>query len=426
MTKIGDIKSTTKTTKTEQGRVIRTVRDSLIVEMLLSLIMALTILSCVTIVNFYVEIIEVSMFPPFAFLLLAIAHTFLRRIGINNFFLIIISHLMVSGVFFLLIINVPAFEYGNSIANKFYFIVTLIAVTLFSIIYRIKPSFHGSDQELIVFPAFLHVMGYILYAASGRPNFARTILIHALIIAVLFLIMRQLAVFDTRYYHSIHKISKSSSMLQKQNYKTVAGLIAVVAVALGVLAIFPYEFASKYLMILARGILGFFRLFRFLFKESTPEINEETVDPFAELYEQGSGADDPVLEILGRILFVVIVIGLIILALNMIRMIIKTLPKFAKARKLEDNDDKLIDTIEDIRPEKRKFNTRNLDFGTGYERRIRKRFYDKTRRAIRKGLPVSDSSTPGQIENVLAANGDRDISNLKVEYEKVRYGKNDG
>ena len=28
--------------------------------------------------------------------------------------------------------------------------------------------------------------------------------------------------------------------------------------------------------------------------------------------------------------------------------------------------------------------------------------------------------------NVLAANGDRDISNLKVEYEKVRYGKNDG
>jgi hypothetical protein len=75
--------------------------------------------------------------------------------------------------------------------------------------------------------------------------------------------MRQLAVFDTRYYHSIHKISKSSSMLQKQNYKTVAGLIAVVAVALGVLAVFPYEFASKYLMILARGILGFFRLFRF-------------------------------------------------------------------------------------------------------------------------------------------------------------------
>ena len=123
MTKIGDIKSTTKTTKTEQGRVIRTVRDSLIVEILLSLIMALTILSCVTIVNFYVEIIEVSMFPPFAFLLLAIAHTFLRRLGINNFFLIIISHLMVSGVFFLLIINVPAFEYGNSIANKFYFTI---------------------------------------------------------------------------------------------------------------------------------------------------------------------------------------------------------------------------------------------------------------------------------------------------------------
>jgi hypothetical protein len=43
---------------------------------------------------------------------------------------------------------------------------------------------------------------------------------------------------------------------------------------------------------------------------------------------------------------------------------------------------------------------------------------------MKKGLPVSNSSTPGQIENVLLSNGDREISELRREYEKVRYSKN--
>ena len=86
-------------------------------------------------------------------------------------------------------------------------------------------------------------------------------------------------------------------------------------------------------------------------------------------------------------------------------------------------DENLVDTIEDIQPEKRQSFTRSHNFGKGYERRIRKQFYDKTRRAMKKGLPVSNSSTPGQIENVLLAGGDREISELRKEYEKVRYGK---
>ena len=43
--------------------------------------------------------------------------------------------------------------------------------------------------------------------------------------------------------------------------------------------------------------------------------------------------------------------------------------------------------------------------------------------SAQKGLPVYASSTPGEVETVLLANGDKDISALKQEYEKVRYGK---
>ena len=57
----------------------------------------------------------------------------------------------------------------------------------------------------------------------------------------------------------------------------------------------------------------------------------------------------------------------------------------------------IIDIIESIGSMKNKFARKNRDFGSGYERRIRKQFYDKTRNAMKKGLPVGDSSTPGQI-----------------------------
>ena len=87
-------------------------------------------------------------------------------------------------------------------------------------------------------------------------------------------------------------------------------------------------------------------------------------------------------------------------------------------------DDSVIDTIESIGPLKKMFSRKDYDFGSGHERQIRKQFYDKTRNAMKKGLPVGDSSTPGQIEAVLRAYGDEEISSLREEYENVRYGQN--
>ena len=42
---------------------------------------------------------------------------------------------------------------------------------------------------------------------------------------------------------------------------------------------------------------------------------------------------------------------------------------------------------------------------------------------MKKDLPVGNSSTPGQIESVLLKQGDKEISSLRKEYEKVRYGR---
>ena len=112
----------------------------------------------------------------------------------------------------------------------------------------------------------------------------------------------------------------------------------------------------------------------------------------------------------------------IFLIINAIRLLILNAPKFSRNNDVED-DGNLIDTIEDLKPEKKHLITRGQDFGSGYERRIRKQFYNRTRHAMRKGRPISSASTPGQIEKVLLANGDNDITTLRHEYEKVRYGK---
>ena len=105
-----------------------------------------------------------------------------------------------------------------------------------------------------------------------------------------------------------------------------------------------------------------------------------------------------------------------------IRMIIQNAPKYRKFTS-ETEDGIIVDTIEDINPDQKIRKARYHDFGEGHEYRIRKKFYTKPRRAMRDGLPVSSSSTPGQIETALLANGDDEISELRTEYEKVRYSK---
>ena len=420
MTDIRDINSTSHSSKNLQGNTVYTVRDSLVAESLMSIIMGITILSVMLVAKSYVEMIDVGMYPAFVTLIVSVLHTIIRRIRINSQFLIFIMHVAVSFLFFLIVINIPVFQFGNSLSNRIYLAAILTFFTLFSVFYRIRPAFSASDSEMIVFPAIIHVILYLLYAIADKKDYTQTIIIHAIIIAIIFIIMRQIAVFDAKYYHSIHKLSRPTALLKKQNYKTIAGLIVVLAVSLGVLAIFPVEAVSRFLMTGIRAFFGW--LFSLI---SLPETDYEIDlnDPMEEVNNLGpEGEYNPLIDTLGNILAVIILIAVICLILRALLILVRNAPKIGKKKESED-DGNLIDTIEDLKPEKKPFITGSQDFGTGYERRIRKQFYSKTRRAMKKGLPVSAASTPGQIETVLQANGDNDIASLRQEYEKVRYGK---
>ena len=85
-------------------------------------------------------------------------------------------------------------------------------------------------------------------------------------------------------------------------------------------------------------------------------------------------------------------------------------------------DKAITDLVEKIKPEEKERHIRR-DFGKGHEREIRKKFYVKMRRGISDGLPISASSSPGQIRDMLRSGGDHEIDGLTVEYEKVRYDR---
>ena len=423
MTDIRDINSTSHSRSDREGNVVYTVRDSLIAETLFSIIMGITLLSLLMIVKSYVELIDVSMYAAFSTLTVSVLHTFVRRLRINSQFLIFLLHIAVSAAFFFIAVNIPVLQFGSSLANRLYLAAILVAMTLFSIFHRLKPTFTAADSEFIVFPAIIHVIFYILYAVAGRDDFARNLIIHAIIMAILFIITRQIAVFDAKYYHSIHKTNKPSALLKKQNNKTIAGLIIVIAVSLGVLAVIPVETLSK---ILVAGIRAFtLWLFSFITLPET-EYEIDLNDPLEEVNSMGylgpEGEYNPWIDLAGTVLAVICLIVVICLILNALRVLIQNAPKYSGKKETEEEAN-LIDTVEDIKPDVKPLITRGPDFGTGYEKHVRKQFYNRTRRAMKKGLPVSEAFTPGQIRTVLQANGDNDIAPLIEEYEKVRYGK---
>ena len=434
---------------------LRTVQDSFLTELLMSLITALSVLSVMIFVKMYLADIRISFWPPFTLHIVAVIHTFIRRSKINNLILMIVLHLAVSAGFYFAVLNIPVLEFGRIAPNKNYLFMALAILTIFSISYRIKPVYTASDPEFIAFPAAIHAIGYILlkledYSAENkaefiessksmsrsailyklsklqavtdaREGFSTNLLVHAVIIALLFLIMRQLAVFESKYYHSIRRESKTSSLLKKQNRKTVIFIIMLFVVAVVMLFFFPYSAVNDLLTVAAQGILGGIMYLLSLLEFTDDYIDLDLQESEEMLEFEEIAAEDPFTRAVAIGLLVIVIVVILIVVIKSVRAYLKNRPKKNEIDEISD-DEILIDTIENIAPEEELLG-KSHDFGTGYERQVRKRFYDKTRRAMRKGLPVSDASTPGQIESALLANGDKEIASLRKEYEKVRYGK---
>lgn len=404
-------------------------RESFIAELLLSVIAAVTLLSCLLFIRGFSEFINVSVYAQLIPLILAGLHTFVRRkwTGLLPCFLM---HAAVSLAFYFAVISIPAAEFGSCVSNKVYLAVIVTVFTMFSISYRLNPVLLASESQFIALPACVIPVCCAIYVIIGHTELVSMLGVHIMIIAVIYIVMRQIAVFDEKYYHSIRKSSRPVKFLKRQNYITAASLVVIFVISFTVLRLIPVSVLSDKISNLLRSLIPVIirafinlmiaildlidRLFRGV--STADELTGDLEIPEEELMN-----DEPWLRVVAGILAVLILIGLVVLVINSIRLLIQNAPRYRK-EKAVTNSDAIVDTIEDIRPGKKAAVSRGHDFGKGHERRIRKQFYEKTKRAMKKGLPVSSSSTPGQIEKVLTENGDNEFPPLKKEYENIRYG----
>ena len=418
------------------------VRDSVFAECLYSLMVAITILSCLMIIKLYVVTINVGMISPYIVLLLALIHTFIRRSGIKKTVINIAVQIAASVAFYFTTVNISFLGFGTDGRTKFYLIAFIVACTLFSIIYHLRPSHSAADSEIIYFPAAIHIVGWLFYQFTqldvynnnyyrkwavtheseiDRLMFVRFLVINAAIIALLFLVMRQIAVFDKKYYHSIRKKSQSTMALKKQNYLTILFHFGLVIVTFGIILIFPY---SSVFSLFWKINAGFWKVFGWIMalisKIDTGDMGSDLVEESGN-FEMGV-EDNPAFNVVLTIIaFIGVALLIIVIVIAIVRLLKNAIQEADE--KNAGDDGSVIDIIENVGPLKKMFARKDHDFGSGHERTVRKQFYDKTRNAMKKGLPVGDSSTPGQIEAVLRAYGDEEITSLKEEYEKVRYGQ---
>ncbi|MBP5774303.1 MAG: hypothetical protein J6W36_01260 [Clostridiales bacterium] len=403
---------------------VRSMRENLFAEILMSLIICLSIQSCLMFIRGFNEYVTVTFYQQLIPLILTVIQTVIRRKW-PKLLPCFILHIVSTVLFFIAAAYIPGSIFGANLSNKVYLGVSVVFYAISSFSYRLSPRILPSDSQVAAIPACIFPITGIFYAMTGRPELITDLISNTILCAVLYLVMRQIAIFDTKYYHSIRSSSRPQEQLKNQNYRTAAALVGIFALSLVVLRLIPVSVLTN---IVLAGLKAFLRwliplflaLLEFigsLFKniKGEEEAQEEMLEP-----EELLG-DAPWVHVLSIIIAIIILIGFVLLLLNTIRLIIHNAPKYEKEKKNND-DDIVTDTIENIGPERISLFRKRHDFGRGRERKIRKQFYDKTVKAMRKGLPVSDSSTPGEIEKVLTENGDEAFSQLRKEYEKVRYG----
>ena len=132
-------------------------RDSILAECLYSLMVTITIMSCLMIIKIYVVSINISMISPYIVTLLALIHTFIRRSGIKNTIINLAVQLAVSAAFYFAVVNIKVLGFGADRRTKYYLIAFIVALTVFSFVYLLKPSHSAADAEIIFPPAAVHL-----------------------------------------------------------------------------------------------------------------------------------------------------------------------------------------------------------------------------------------------------------------------------
>ena len=388
--------------------------DDFVVDLLMSLVFALSSISVEFVAIRYVQL-SIPYHVVMLQLLVVMIYTFLRRLQLD-IRVILAAHPVVMILTLWTFKTIGKRYYSDWFASLFLFFIILSAM-IYSLSCLGKRSTMRAKPEGIYFSLFIH---FLLFFAVGNSVMIYPILVDAAIMVMCYLAARQLDVFEKRYSHSINTSSQSSSAIRKNNRLTVVILLLSVMVSLCALFLFPYDAFYRMLLFILRMI---FKLINSLVDE--PETADQDFGERFDLELEQDAGETPLLI---KVILSIVAVGIALLLLNFFGTLIVNLirnlrlPKFEMYKDKNIEDDRIVtDLIEDIGHDRKKI--RRRDMGKGEEYRIRKKYYDTVRRAAKRGVDIRTSSTPGQIEKLILESGDSSISELTPIYQEIRYNK---
>ncbi len=291
---------------------------------------------------------------------------------------------------------------------------------LYSLFQRLRQGMKRVRSDGFVFSILLHFMLDAMLIFTGYHFRLDMVTTNSIMIIACFLIARQTDTFEENYYHNIHSSTQPVTAAKKQHYFTTGLGVSGILLSVILLKLFPVE---KFKQLLTRILLFIGELIGKLFPEPGKVEEGGGGNAFGNISEEleETVADNPLMtKILTTITIVTVAVCVTLLIYTLVREIMKRFHHVEKVPKVVD--DSIIDIIEEV-PKAKKKTSKRQDFGQGYEREIRKKYYARVTKAIKNGVPIKNSSSPKQIEALIKEEGDPSISELTSLYESVRYNK---
>lgn len=272
----------------------------------------------------------------------------------------------------------------------------------------------------ILFPSLaVNLISFLVISYFGKSDFMSIILVNSVLIITFFFVARQNNVLEVDYHHSLKSEARNDNSVKRQNRQNMIIIVLGIVLSLILLLCFPADEVSR---LIAWLIVSLIDLLLRMLPQSRggTAVTGYRLVPGEEEPMQG-GEANIFLKIFILLLFLFVLAVFFTFLVYVVKAFLNRY-RMAEDHHSASSDGAVVDLVENIGRTKRS-RREALDFGKGYEKEIRKRFYHKARKGMKAGLPIGKTSSPRQIENVLLTNGDASMPELTDAYEKVRYSR---
>ena len=353
-------------------------------DLMLSLIVFLTVQSALIFAMFgYISTLDVNFIYLVIPVFYAASYLVIRRLKIGQ------KSMIASHLIFLIVSLAVMFLLSN--ANGAEKLTVLISAVI-QMIYSLKQRYNTKDfevrSEILYLCMTVNILAFCIISYFNKIEFVRVILMNTVLIVTFFFIARQSNVLDVSYYHSLRSETQNVNSVKKQNRMSILLIVLGIGVSLFMLYGFPADAVTAKIM---EGIKAFLRLlFSILPQDPDPagEDKRRLILP----YENDNllETEPPMyLKVIVLFVFLCVVVSFFISAVAAIKALLSRYGT-ASEKKIADSDGAVVDLIENVE-KKAKDKRKRLDFGKGYEKEIRKKFYQKVKRGMKDALKADET-----------------------------------